>query len=68
MKMGLKQAKIIDSSYQGGILTLRMDGSAGKIGQSVDLEFDNEFISGKVIKKLGKTLKVRVSSIIKKCD
>jgi len=57
------QVKIIDSSMQGGILTLNMDKPTGKIGRKVDLDFEKAIISGTIIKKIGKKLKVRVSSI-----
>ena len=61
-----KQIKILESYAQGGILTLELDNQAGKIGHRVDLEFDKVFIRGIIIKKLGKQLKIRISSIKEK--
>lgn len=55
--------RVISGQSQGGILTAVLDRPTVKQGQLVTIDFERETITGKIIKKLGNTIKIRISKI-----
>ena len=56
----MKQTEVMEASIKGNILTVKTKGFLGKVGGDIDLDFARVKMNGRIIKKLGKILKVRV--------